>query len=1719
MLYLLAFITLVASSFCDQMAIAVTENDPSTLVEGVSVITGDLYLSEEDYVVQGAEPIPIQRHFLSRDGEFKNHHHRTAEFACLPNFFKVNEHNGIPILYYPDPQNKIFPSIGDNFYGEKKHRQNILKYNALTNDDRGYSNTKTGELSAKTNLKNQYILFDSSKDPEGKSFTLYASDGTQRRYAKMENQKKASSPFGTEYLLYSYKLISETLPNGHTILYNWDGKNQLRKIYTTNSAQSKIFASLEIPSLNPKKPSKIQTVKGSDELSLTFTSNTGWETIDKVITPDFPEQNYKWEKKKKGKEKSLKINYLTESYLPKNRKLSIEYDDTGERRVKTLSSPVGEDEKLITTHSFSYDAKNKNSYVLDVHGNKTAYFWDNNYRLSKVERYIGKDQFHSSDLFYWERSNLRSKVFLDKDSNPIFCRTYEYDGNGNVKEEAFFGNLSGEGCALKIVQDGLPEGNGAEKHVKKRAYSEDGRNLLILEEDPTTGLRIGYTYQDDCHLLKTKTIYDGNEPKIKYTYEYDDDRILESETVDDGIMRVIKKITPRQKMPYLGMPETIEERDGDGKLLKKIAFHYEAGARIKQKDIYDANDSLRYCLKMGYDEKGRLISETNALGQEAIYDYDEVGNLKYSRDFSGRLQIKYYYDFSNRLKKKEEIGNDGILRTYLYDYDTKHNLISEIDPYGNSTIYVTDTFGNCQETHLPKLTSEKGDLIDSVLKYEYDSAGNQIEKKDCEGNITQTSYNAYGKPIVVTHPDGATEENTYYLNGNLKTHTDPKGVETFYEYDYLGRVTKKRTASAEETYEYTGQFLTKKTDAENNATIYKYDLVGRKIYEECAGEETIFTYDEFGRIRITQKKDLIAVTEYDLLDRVIEERNESTTEELFRKVRYEYDLDGKQKTIFRYINGKEEKETFEYDSVNRIIAKSNALGFIETYAYDSKINQKTHTDAMGLQTIETYNAQNQIVSIEKRKGKTLSLEVKYYDKNGKQNLQINTVYSPNGESKAIRTTWEYNSRGQLKKLTEAEGTLDAKITLHEYYPRGELKKTTKPDGISLIYEYNDLGHLEALISSDGTVNYRMEYNKLGHLQKNGALRRKTDAYGRITDEMFPHGHTIQNTYDKRGRRDTCAIPRADCLITYEYEPTHLKTVTRRQLDETALYSHTYSSHDLSGNILEQELILNSGKITFSIDPLSRNTSLTSPYFTQEVLKYDSVGNIHKMLIGSEEINYTYDDLYQLTYESGMFAHTYEFDSLNNRLRKDDKQYNINSLNQITNEFKYDKNGNPKQHEGVTYSYDALDRLVRVETKEFTQTFEYDFLHRCLSKTITQGKNQKTLYFLYDGQNEIGCFDEKLNPIELRILGKTPHAEIGAAIAIELNKKIHIPIHDLQGNLAALKPIDLQPTFYRYSAFGEECIVGKAISPWGFSSKRTDRQTGLVNFGSRFYLPSFGRWLTPDPAGFTDGMNLYAFLHNDPLTHVDEYGLIMTARDYNTAQQISKTPWETPRPWNTVSYYGRNIASRFTHDLYDQYLSPIRREGDSYASLFSGNSHRAEQTIWNEKRGIDRFFGTNIARMSRPQFDLLNAGIPFGPGSLLTGTVRVSSAVRKVFNNPKALSPAIKLSSNAQKHLNLTRTSIKDYLREVRHLTREQITNDLKSIGLRIKGQSPDSRFIEFVDNNEILRVKIHPPDNVTSFDHLHIYDRTGRSLNRNLQTVNKRSPESHIQINDKHPGW
>lgn len=62
----------------------------------------------------------------------------------------------------------------------------------------------------------------------------------------------------------------------------------------------------------------------------------------------------------------------------------------------------------------------------------------------------------------------------------------------------------------------------------------------------------------------------------------------------------------------------------------------------------------------------------------------------------------------------------------------------------------------------------------------------------------------------------------------------------------------------------------------------------------------------------------------------------------------------------------------------------------------------------------------------------------------------------------------------------------------------------------------------------------------------------------------------------------------------------------------------------------------------------------------------------------------------------------------------------------------------------------------------------------------------------------------------------------------------------------------------------------------YSGKECDA-TGLYYYGHRYYQPWVGRWLSADPLGTVDGLNLYRMAGNNPVTFTDLAGLVLYPR--------------------------------------------------------------------------------------------------------------------------------------------------------------------------------------------------------------------------------------------------
>lgn len=100
-------------------------------------------------------------------------------------------------------------------------------------------------------------------------------------------------------------------------------------------------------------------------------------------------------------------------------------------------------------------------------------------------------------------------------------------------------------------------------------------------------------------------------------------------------------------------------------------------------------------------------------------------------------------------------------------------------------------------------------------------------------------------------------------------------------------------------------------------------------------------------------------------------------------------------------------------------------------------------------------------------------------------------------------------------------------------------------------------------------------------------------------------------------------------------------------------------------------------------------------------------------------------------------------------------------------------------------------------------------------------------------------------------------------------------YDGRGNVAGLTDSSQNiAAYYTYDAFGNTTASGgpQVGQPFGYSTKWKHSQTGLLDYGFRFYNPAQGTWINRDPIEEAGGANLYAFVGNSPTNRLDREGL-------------------------------------------------------------------------------------------------------------------------------------------------------------------------------------------------------------------------------------------------------
>ena len=216
-----------------------------------------------------------------------------------------------------------------------------------------------------------------------------------------------------------------------------------------------------------------------------------------------------------------------------------------------------------------------------------------------------------------------------------------------------------------------------------------------------------------------------------------------------------------------------------------------------------------------YTYNGNVVTLTDKLNRQAVYNYDSNSGIFTITDFSGKRNTIYYFmrfDVAYMGKVRKIVDARGRdVANYRYD-KLSGNIVRVRDMAGNDINYEYD---EDDDLYLITRRSAEQENPEPVVEFARDSFGQPLEisKLNAEGKAIQTTkleyddyrqvikidngqttntitYNDYGYPVAVENTFGQTVERKLDKYNRMISSTDFYGVKTFYTYTPNGLVSK-----------------------------------------------------------------------------------------------------------------------------------------------------------------------------------------------------------------------------------------------------------------------------------------------------------------------------------------------------------------------------------------------------------------------------------------------------------------------------------------------------------------------------------------------------------------------------------------------------------------------------------------------------------------------------------------------------------------------------------------------------------------------------------------------------------------------------------------------------------------------------------------------------------------------------------------------------------------
>lgn len=377
--------------------------------------------------------------------------------------------------------------------------------------------------------------------------------------------------------------------------------------------------------------------------------------------------------------------------------------------------------------------------------------------------------------------------------------------------------------------------------------------------------------------------------------------------------------------------------------------------------------------------------------------------------------------------------------------------------------------------------------------------------------------------------------------------------------------------------------------------------------------------------------------------------------------------------------------------------------------------------------------------------------------------------------------------------------------------------------------------------------------------------------------------SYKTTYPLYGQIEMIATRAAYCEVsTLSSLVNELKGLTKvSEFDEFGMLKKV-DIHECGNSILSN---------TYEYKKRSNNSKYISKQIKTEKIK-----------VGSETYTRSYEsdalgNITKIT-DSTFGFHSYEYDSRGFLIKADDETYS------------YDKNGNIVKKGDYTLTYDSniKDRLVSFNGTKIEYDSSNPLNPKKYGSNTYQFEGRRLVRWLYGG----GYCDYVYNDQGLRIK-KTDYRGVTWNYIYDGNKLIreksinntldflydeydnlygfikdntekYLYIRDQLQNIIGITDINGKIVVkYSYDAWGalkniedtSSSGIGK-LNPFRFKGYYYDNESSMYYCKTRYYVPQWGRWLSPDSIEYLNPesinkLNLYTYANNNPVIYYDPDG--------------------------------------------------------------------------------------------------------------------------------------------------------------------------------------------------------------------------------------------------------